>query len=220
MKVCTKCKEEKEFSEFAKKKTSKDGLRSRCKSCTNEDGLLYRIQNRNSIRQRRAELFLDNPEKYRNMQRKSARRLYREDPERFKEKTKKYKTSAKGVAYRKKWLKDNPDKTAKWNKNQSCIIARRRYKKENPHKVAAYTAKRRALKLNATPPWVDQEHLQKIAEVYKSAKTLSEFHEEVFHVDHIEPLQGKTSCGLHVFWNLRPILAKDNLIKANKLEST
>lgn len=36
MKKCSKCKEEKQFSEFHKKSVSKDGLRSSCKDCTNE----------------------------------------------------------------------------------------------------------------------------------------------------------------------------------------
>jgi len=33
MKVCTKCKEEKELSEFGKEKENKDGLKGSCKSC-------------------------------------------------------------------------------------------------------------------------------------------------------------------------------------------
>ena len=33
MKVCSKCKEEKEQTEFYKRKTSKDGLRTECKEC-------------------------------------------------------------------------------------------------------------------------------------------------------------------------------------------
>ena len=35
MKVCSKCKEEKDFSDFSKRSDSKDGYRSQCKKCLN-----------------------------------------------------------------------------------------------------------------------------------------------------------------------------------------
>ena len=35
MKTCSKCKIEKELSDFYKKKASKDGFRSECKECNN-----------------------------------------------------------------------------------------------------------------------------------------------------------------------------------------
>ena len=40
-KICSKCKKEKDLGEFTKSKTSKDGLRSRCKSCRAEDSREY-----------------------------------------------------------------------------------------------------------------------------------------------------------------------------------
>ena len=52
MKTCTKCKIEKEFSEFYKDKTKKDGYNSGCKSCYKqynlenpEKRIQYRLEN-------------------------------------------------------------------------------------------------------------------------------------------------------------------------------
>lgn len=36
MKVCIKCREEKELEDFSRKKTAKDGRNARCKECTRE----------------------------------------------------------------------------------------------------------------------------------------------------------------------------------------
>jgi hypothetical protein len=68
-------------------------------------------------------------------------------------------------------------------------------------------AKYRAAKLSAIAPWAD---LDKIAEIYNNCP-------EGYHVDHIFPLQGENSCGLHVENNLQYLPAKDNLSKSNKL---
>lgn len=74
-----------------------------------------------------------------------------------------------------------------------------------------YVARRRAVKLNATPPWVDRKELQKI---YAEAAKRRRAGENV-HVDHIVPLRGKNVCGLHVPWNLQIIPAHENLSKHN-----
>lgn len=45
MKVCTKCKEIKDFNDFYSKKASKDGFRSNCKTCYNKSQKLYDEKN-------------------------------------------------------------------------------------------------------------------------------------------------------------------------------
>lgn len=82
----------------------------------------------------------------------------------------------------------------------------------NPDRVNFHCAKRRAAKLQATPPWAD---LAKIAEVYRLAAECKALGVEC-HVDHVVPLQGENVCGLHTHDNLQILLVKENLRKSNK----
>lgn len=91
------------------------------------------------------------------------------------------------------------------------------YRKNNPEKFVALNAKRRAVKLNATPRWLTKEHLEEIEELFLCARMFRLYTGQEYHVDHIVPLQGKNVCGLHVPWNLQVILAKENLSKSNKI---
>ena len=90
------------------------------------------------------------------------------------------------------------------------------YAERNPHKYNHYAGKRRAAKLNATPPWAD---LEAIEEIYNLASWMTRENGIEYHVDHIEPLQGKYSCGLHVHYNLQIIPATENRKKSNKLRT-
>jgi len=53
MKKCSKCGELKSFSEFHKKKCSKDGLQSQCKKCIKEYRKEYRKNNKDRIKEYR-----------------------------------------------------------------------------------------------------------------------------------------------------------------------
>jgi len=120
-----------------------------------------------------------------------------------------------------RWRARYPEKVAANNKkNQKWRNEwRKEWLKTKPGYMTPYSNARRDHIKRATPFWVkaDKNHLKQIAEVYKSCKTRSIFHEERFEVDHIEPLRGKTSCGLHVFWNLQILTAFENNSKNNKL---
>lgn len=83
-------------------------------------------------------------------------------------------------------------------------------------KNAARTAHRKAVKLQASPSWLTEEHKTAIECKYSVAKMLSVYGNTKHAVDHIVPLQGKTVCGLHVPWNLQVITVEDNLKKGNK----
>ena len=87
----------------------------------------------------------------------------------------------------------------------------------NKGKRQSYCAKRAAKKLNATPPWLTKKQLHSIELYYLAAKWIQSILKEKIHVDHIMPLQGENSSGLHVPWNLQLLTASENLVKSNKI---
>lgn len=125
----------------------------------------------------------------------------------------------KALAYAAKYRAENGEKARQACRNWYAKNRQTELQKyadwcvENKDKVRAYAAKRHAAKLRATPPWADHEA---IAAVYTEQQWFLDLGVDC-HVDHIIPLQGKTVCGLHVHWNLRVILAGDNLQKSNRL---
>lgn len=110
----------------------------------------------------------------------------------------------KRLAMTKAWLIRNPTYHAGYRKNNKGIIN-------------AKTAKRRAKKLLATPKWLTKLQLEHIKLFYKAAGKLTLELGIKFEVDHIEPLQGELSCGLHVPWNLQVITMSDNRRKGRRI---
>jgi len=105
-----------------------------------------------------------------------------------------------------KWRKENPE--------QNKLNARL-WQYKNKHKFAAKTQKRRAAKLNATPPWLNEDHKFMLEEIYELRNLRTQATGVVHHVDHIVPLRGAEVCGLHVPWNLQVIPASANIRKGN-----
>lgn len=87
--------------------------------------------------------------------------------------------------------------------------ASRRWRKNNLQYDAFRSAKRRARKLQATPPWLTADHWAQIEEIYFTCP-------KGYHVDHIVPLVGEEVSGLHVPWNLQHLPADVNVRKSNK----
>lgn len=110
-----------------------------------------------------------------------------------------------------KYAKEYQEKN--WSKHLEVC---KKWNKNNKGKKNAATAKRRASKKQATPPWTTSIDLENIKLIYIQAAELTKKSGISYHVDHIEPLQGKNGCGLHVLWNLQIITAKENLTKGCK----
>lgn len=85
----------------------------------------------------------------------------------------------------------------------------------NRGKVNYQTQLRRAQIRRASPPWLTHEHKREMRKIYIRASILGPDYE----VDHIYPLRGKTSCGLHVPWNLQILPKVENRRKRNLLPS-
>lgn len=119
-------------------------------------------------------------------------------------------------AYRKKWHQQNKSYFQKWwNKNkEQGNLKREEWKRKNKHKLIESYNRRRALKLNAVPKWVD---VVKIQNIYKEASVLTKTTGIQHHVDHIYPLTSKYMCGLHVHTNLQILTATENLSKGNRV---
>lgn len=91
------------------------------------------------------------------------------------------------------------------------------YRKKNQERERLRSTLKTKYRSLCVPKWLTEEQNNLIKNFYKSARELAIFHEEQYHIDHIEPLKGRNSCGLHVPWNLQILPAKENLSKGNKL---
>lgn len=89
-------------------------------------------------------------------------------------------------------------RSAKWLRN-------------NPVKSRQINARKKAIKLRATPPWADADliaGMYEVAQLFRNVGVRME-------VDHIVPLKGTTVSGLHTHDNLQLMVSKKNAAKNN-----
>jgi 5-methylcytosine-specific restriction endonuclease McrA len=96
-------------------------------------------------------------------------------------------------------------------------LTQKEWRSKNQGVKNFHTAKYRALKKQATPRWLTSDQLKHIKEIYRQARQLTEETGTEHQVDHIHPLNGRTSSGLHVPWNLQILTKEENEKKSNKL---
>jgi hypothetical protein len=148
------------------------------------------------------------------------------------------KASCKGAAWQKADRKRNPDKykerdraqaikyaekkrnaSAEWRKRNPEWHQRlvREYKDSHPGRNSASLKLAQMRKQKAAPPWLDQNQIDQITAFYAMAQRLTTDRGVKHEVDHIEPLNGAISCGLHVPWNLQVLTREENRAKRNSL---
>lgn len=194
MKTCSHCGVEKLSEDFYVDNTKATGLSSRCKTCVIEASAAWQRKHAQKRRLYLARYYVEHEEQAKAYGRKryGAKR----------------DEIAKATSA---WRKANPLKANGYSK---------KYRKANRSKRAALIAKYRAAQSRRTPPRLNQAHLAEIEGVYHFAKVMEIVTGREYHVDHIEPLQGKDVSGLHVPWNLRAIPARENIAKGNRRIAT
>jgi hypothetical protein len=196
MKTCSKCKNTKDVSCFAKHKLRKDGLHNECRQCVSDRDKVRRIVLEKELKEK-------------------SKQYYSENKEVILAKVKEYKenNSDKIAKCQKEYAAKNKEKLKKY-----LSVYIKKHRENNRDAYAAKDARRRAAKLQALPKWLTKAEHEQIKELYTCAQMFKLYTGEEYHVDHIVPLQGENVCGLHVPWNLQVIPAKENLSKSNKLQ--
>lgn len=209
-KVCSKCGIEKSLDDFGKQR---NGKKSSCKSCENKRTQDWYRKNKEKVCKRTSEWSAKNKDRVNECKRirRAKHRLLnplKEKPKFNKQEWLK-NNKEKLAGYKRKWLKQNP-------KNAMADRVRRRinefmkkngYKKQHKtHEIIGCTFEQLRF------------HIEKQFQHGMTWENRSEW-----HIDHIIPLaSAKTEedvIRLNHYTNLRPLWAKDNLVKSAKMEN-
>lgn len=132
------------------------------------------------------------------------------------------------------WQEANPEKVRRYKRKNDAVRAGRYYRENREAvlgNVKAYVEKnsgqlfikRRAwageVSKEAIPPWLTDEQKAAIQWFYDEARRLTAETGVQHVVDHIAPLNGAHSCGLHVPWNLQVLTDAENKRKRFREDS-
>lgn len=230
MKRCSKCGVDKPLDAFSPFGPARPGkLKSACKVCAAEKARKHYVDAGGyaRVRERRnpvehAETMRKwraaNPERWREIARKAARRQLATRAEEINERRRADRTLNPGK--HKRWAKARYERarakiiasTAAWrrkNRERMNEASRRRRAERGEEYRAirrAEAAKRKSVLLRAIPLWAD---LALIKRIYRDCP-------RAHHVDHLVPLTSELVCGLHCEANLQYLPARENVRKHNK----
>jgi len=206
-KICSKCKEEKNFECFYKDKTRKDGFRSRCKKCCLIESYDYENRNPNVVKNKTLKYRLTNKDKV-----KLSNKKWREkNADYIKERIKIWKKNNKNHIKEYKKNKYDTDFLYKLSENVRCRINTFLIKNN-------ITKKNKTFDIVGCTPEFLKEHLEK---QFKNEMAWENYGLYGWHIDHIIPLSSAKNeeelYKLCHYTNLQPLWAKENLSKGSKI---
>ena len=210
MKKCTKCKLDKEITEFSKDKTRKDGLFSSCKECHKE----YRKENKDKINKYQKEY----QKEYRKENKNKIKEYYKKNKEHKKEYYKKNKD--KIIERKKEYQKENKDKINKRQKNRRLsdplfkMKCNLRTRTSQAFKHKGYSKKTKTQEMLGVDWEIAKKHIER-----QFTNGMNWSNQGDWHIDHIIPLSSANTeerlKKLCHYTNLQPLWAVDNLIKSD-----
>jgi 5-methylcytosine-specific restriction endonuclease McrA len=132
------------------------------------------------------------------------------------------------------WQAANPEKVRAYKRKNEKARHERYYqenrgailekvKERSERKSASVLIRRRVwageVNPGCIPPWLTDEHLDAMQWFYDEARRLTKETGISHIVDHIHPLNGAHSCGLHVPWNLQVLTDAENKRKRFREDS-
>ena len=195
IKICSKCKVEKDFCEFINSKRTKDGKASVCKKCNSERGKIYNLNNPQKHKERSKRWAENNPDKVKD----KSKRWAENNPEKIKKKRRVYENKRK-----------QNDPVFKIKSNYSSLLS-------HSFKIKGVKKPGKTIELLGCSIEFFIIHLTK---QFTDGMSLGNYGK--WHIDHIVPLSSvgndldklKKLCH---YTNLQPLWAIDNIMKRDKI---
>lgn len=221
MPICISCSENKPQDVFARRG---EGYRGICRLCHSASKLAWKRDNPESTKESTHKYYAKKMGKHPEECRKIRRTTEEKNNRKLAYKRAYYyanrenciasarqsvlRREAEVAEYQRAWREANAERKVAYDKM---------WRQKNAGRVAWHSGNRKKAEKRAAPDWLTEEQWNEIQAFYNKSVQLTSSTGIQYHIDHIEPIQGKISCGLHVPWNLQVITASVNRSKGNRL---
>lgn len=246
MKVCSKCKEEKESSLFSKNKARYDGLFMWCKKCASDNQKIYAKLNKEKIAQYSKEYNSKNKERRKEYKIKNKEKIKSQSKIYYQQNKDKYNQyTDRKKEYNKRYYSLNKDKIKiteknRYIKNKTKIIQQKneyvKNRKQKDHIFKFRVCVRDSIsksfkrgkclfKKNAKTETIlgctIEEFRLYIESKFTEGMSFENHGKNGWHLDHIIPVSiaqtEEEVIKLNHYTNFQPLWAEDNLRKSNKI---